>query len=221
MRLENIHNTVKNIVTVVRGTTDSLLENAIEFGKQKAQTTIENLRKRTQKNIRNTIFLDAGMLMLLIVLYFMHPPKALNLIGIVVVNLVVLGRLVLKIIDFIKTVYKPYYDIIQCALPSALSGIKKLSLSTAIKNAICSVFDLLYETKIPQQVKTGITIAGLTGTLKPINEIRKDVSVKFYPIIKKYIIELFVFNFLIFSVCYGVVVFFTRRFFLSHLLYRL
>jgi hypothetical protein len=218
MLFENILNTVKNIVAPVRNITDSLLENAIEFGKQKTFTTIESLRKRTQKNIRNTILLDAAMIALLTALYFLQFPKVLNIAGIVAVNLVVLGRLIWKIIDFIKNVYKPYSDIIQHALPAALAGIKKRSLSTAIKNAIGAVFDFLYETKIPHLVKAGINIAGLTGVLKPVSEIRNDISTEFYPIIKKYIIELFVFNFLIFGVCYGIIIFFVRRFFLSNLL---
>jgi hypothetical protein len=162
--------------------------------------------------------LDAAMIALMAVMYFMRIPKFLNIVGIIAVNLVVLGRLILKIIDFMQNVYKPYSDIIQHALPAAFDGLKKRSLSAAIKNAICSVFDFLYETKIPNQVKAGINIAGLTGVLKPINEIRNDISTEFYPIIKKYIMELFLFNFLIFGVCYGIIIFFTRQFFLSNLL---
>jgi hypothetical protein len=222
MSIESILDTIitggKTALEKARKFIDEELKKAIEAGKEKAHTIIADLRKRTQKNIRNTILLDAAMIALMAAMYFLKLPRVINIVGIAAVNLVVLGRIILKIIDFIKKVYTPHSDIIQHALPAALEGIKKLSLSTAIKNAIASVLDWFYERKTSELVKTVIILANFTGILKPNEELKNEISTEFCPIIKKYVIELFVFNFLIFGVCYGVIIFFIRQFFLSNFL---
>jgi hypothetical protein len=138
-----------------------------------AEEFLVKLRAKTRKNNIITILTDALMITVLAALYFLHLSRVINLAAVIAVNLVILGRLAWRIINFVSVTYKPNKALIHEALPPALQCVKQEhSLEAGIKSAIRAVFRYYYRTKIPQFARNVILpVTEMTGILKPIETI--------------------------------------------------
>jgi hypothetical protein len=211
---------IENIAKPVRAITDVVIETTLKAAVASAEEFLVKLRGETRKNNIITILTDALMITVLGALYLLHVSTVLNLAAVIVVNLVIPGRLAWRIINFVHTVYKPHKALIHEALPKALQSIKQEhSLQAGIKSAIRAVFRYYYRAKIPQFARDVILpVTEMTGVLKSVKTIENDTVEKFYPLIRSYIFEAFVYNFVLFGVCYGAVIALIRQFLVSSLI---
>jgi amino acid transporter len=211
---------IKNTAKTIRETTDVAIEAALKAAVANAEEFLVKLRAKTRKNNIITILTDALMITVLAALYFLHLSTVINLAAVIAVNLVILGRLAWRVINFILITYKPNKELIKEALPQALQSAKQEhSLEAGIRSAIRAAFRYYYRTKIPQFARNVILpVTEMTGILKPIETIENDAVEKFYPLMRSYVFEAFVYNFVLFGVCYGAVIALIRQFLIASLI---
>jgi hypothetical protein len=140
--------------------------------------------------------------------------------SVLVVNLVMFGRMVLRIFGFIRDVFKPYGELIRIAGKSAWTILfQERSLNASIKNAIKSVTRYYYKLKTPAFIQnTVVPLAEKNAIISPLGEIEDTIANEFCPIIRWYLIKGILPNFIIFTVTYGTIIFLVRRFFMELLL---
>jgi uncharacterized membrane protein (DUF373 family) len=206
-------------MSFLRQVTDVMLSASLSAGKEKAVGVIEGLRTQTRKNFRLTVIIDAAMIAVLAIVFLVRAPSPVNVIGIITVNLVILLRMGWRTVSFVRNVYTPNKALIHSTIPILWQDLKhKRLFSTGLQDAIKAAFIFYYE-KVPSMIRESIIpLAESFDVIKPIDGIQEDVVKTFYPLVRAYLIEAFMYNFLLFTACYGVFVFLIRQIFLSAML---
>jgi uncharacterized membrane protein YkvA (DUF1232 family) len=211
---------VMQVKTAVRLAADAALDAASAYARQKGRESLAKLNANAYRNLAISAALD-GVMLLCAVLSVIFPRQR-NGIGIpaaALVNYVILGRALFNITRFFRTVLVPYRGLVAFVLPvffNALAALK--SFKPAIQVSIVAVFDYFYQNKVPSAFKIAHEISSAFGLIKNRDEIKDKAVNDFYPLVYRFLRVVLLYNVLLFTVCYGAVVFIVKRFLFSAML---
>jgi large-conductance mechanosensitive channel len=198
-------NTVSSAQKTIRLVTDTASDFVIYAGEQKLRKIFENSRK----NLIISIVLNGDMFIwAALTAFFRHSIKDAGVFIAALINYVILGRVIFNILRFIRTLWQPYHTLITYLLPVFWAGLKKLkSLQGAIKDTIRAALRYLYKDKMPETVRKIISFSSAFNLIKNWIEIEDKAAADFYPLVCRFLRVALLYNILLFTVCYGLLIF--------------
>jgi uncharacterized membrane protein YkvA (DUF1232 family) len=197
----------------IKTITDAVLAAASAYARQKAMESLTELNARAYKNLGISAALNGVMLLCAVLsVVFLRQRGGIVILAAALVNYVILGRALFLIIRFFCTVLIPYRRLIGFALPVFFDGLVMLkSLKLAIQVTIFAVVDYFYKDKVPPAFQIVHEIASAFGLIKNREEINDMAVTDFYPLVCRFLRVVLLYNVLLFTVCYGLLIFLVKH----------
>jgi uncharacterized membrane protein YkvA (DUF1232 family) len=205
--------TVK-IAKIAKTITNAALDAVFEDAQRKGKETLAELNARAYKNLGISALLNGVMLLCAVLpVIFLRQRNGISILIAALVNYVILGRALFSCVRFLRTVLVPYHKLIVFVLPVFFNGLRMLkSLKLAIQVTIAAVFDYFYADKVSPPLQIVHEIASTFGLIKDRDEINDMVVTDFYPLVCRFLRVVLIQNVLLFTVCYGVLIFVVKHF---------
>ncbi|MDR1388478.1 MAG: hypothetical protein LBJ31_00680 [Treponema sp.] len=150
---------------------------------------------------------------------FLRELKGAGILLAALINYAVLARALFSFLRFCRTILIPYRKIISFSLLVFLGSLRTTkSVKFSIQDTILFVIDYFYEDKVPSLLKAAHRIASDAGFIKNRDEIKDMAVTRFYPLICRFLRVVLLYNILLFSFCYGLLVFIAKRFVIGTML---
>jgi hypothetical protein len=205
---------------VIRGFTDAALDAASAYGQSVGKQALQKICVNGRKNLAVSAILNSAMLALaLCAAVFLREFQTWPLLCAALINYVILGRAVFSLFRLAKTVLIPYWTVIKLVVPAVCGALRKTrSVQTALKTGICSAFNYYYDAKIPGPGRFAHKAGSLFGLVQTREELAQKTVSDFYPLVCRFLRVVLIYNVLLFTVCYGILIFIVKFFVLSRLL---
>jgi uncharacterized membrane protein YkvA (DUF1232 family) len=207
-------------IKAVKAFTDAALEAASAYVRQKGMESLTELNSRAYKNLGISAFLNTVMLLCAVFsVVFLRQRSGIVILAAALVNYVILGRALFNFARFFRTVLIPYHRLIAFALPVFFNSLGMLkSFKLAIQVTIVAVVDYFYKDKIPPVFQIVHEIASAFGLIKNRDEINDMAVTDLYPLVCRFLRVILLYNVLLFTVCYGLLVFVVKHFVIGTML---
>jgi len=207
---------LEKLVGIPRKAADALLDAAATEIIKKAEEKLDELNRNTKKNLVVSAALNLSMLLCAALTAILMPElKSWGLLIAALVNYVILARAVFSVIRFIRTVLLPHKDLIALLLPVFWESLRELrSFEIAIKTTIRAAVRHYIE-KAPPIAKMIHGVGSILGVFPNLSEIENKAAQDFYPLVCRYLRAVLLYNVLLFTICYGVLVFILKCFVLT------
>jgi hypothetical protein len=147
------------------------------------------------------------LLCLVFVAFFIRELKDWGIFAAALINYIILGRAVFNITRFIRTLM-PYRELVGNILP-VLCG--SANFRNAIKDSIRFVIRF-YITKAPEIAQKIYSLGSVIDAFPKLNEIEDKAVNDFYPLVCRFLRVVLLYNVLLFTVCYGLLIFIVKHF---------
>jgi uncharacterized membrane protein YkvA (DUF1232 family) len=211
---------VGQIKTAIRLATDAAFNAASAYAQRKGAESLAELNARARKNFAVSAVLNGVMLLCAVLsVIFLRQRNGIGILAAALVNYVILGRALFSIAKFFRIILIPYRKLIAFVLPVFFNGLAVLkSLKLAIQVSIVAVFDYFYKDKVPPALKIVYEIASAFGLIKNRDEIEDMTVTDFYPLVCRFLRVILFYNVLLFTVCYGLLIFVVKHFVIGTML---
>lgn len=208
------------VVKTIKRATDAALAAASAYARRKGREFLAEFNVRAYRNFIISAALNGVMLLCAVLsVIFLRQRNGIGILAAAFVNYVILGRALFNIARFFCTVLVPYHRLIAFALPVFFNGLGMLkSLKLAIQVTIVAVVDYFYDDKVPSALKIVHQIASDFGLIKNRDEIKDMAVTDFYPLVCRFLRVALVYNVLLFTVCYGLLLFVVKHFVIGTML---
>ena len=172
---------------------------------------IDELKTQSKRLFLKNVCFDLTSIVLLAIIILMNAPRCVNVIAIILVNCEIWGIRIMRLYIFNRDVYSRYKEIIKCAVKGAFKSLKtKLNAELAVKNAIREV--CYHFCKIPMLLSVTPDVWLRDTTEQFIKALYKPTM--------EYIRYTILYNFLLFVICYGGVIFLVRQILIRELIWK-
>jgi hypothetical protein len=187
---------------------DILLDAVTGEIRKQGEEKLRGFCERSRKNLLVSAILNGSMLFCLVfVAFFVRKLKEWGILAAALINYVILGRAVFNITRFIRT-FMPYRELVGNILP-VLRG--SANFQSAIKDSIRSVVRF-YITRAPEIAQKIYAIGSVIDAFPKLNEIEDKAAEDFYPLVCRFLRVVLLYNILLFTVCYGLLIFVVKHF---------
>jgi hypothetical protein len=205
---------VQKAVKVTRTAADILLDAVAGEVRKQGEEKLREFCEGSRKNFLVSAILNGSMLLCLVfVALFVRGLKEWGILAAALINYVILGRAVFNITRFIRTLM-PYRELVGHILP-VLRG--SANFQSAIKDSIRSVVRF-YITRAPEIAQKIYSIGSVIEAFPKLNEIEDKAAEDFYPLVCRFLQVVLLYNVLLFTVCYGLLVFIAKFFIIGNML---
>jgi uncharacterized membrane protein YkvA (DUF1232 family) len=210
----------EQIKITIRYITDASLDVASAHIRRKGEESLAKLNARAYKDFIISAALNGVMLLCAVLsMIFLRRRNGIGILVTALINYVILGRALFSVVRFFYTILIPYHRLISFVLPVFFNGLGILnSFKLAIQVTIVAVVDCFYHEKIPPAFKIVHQIASDFALIKNRDEIKDMAAADFYPLVCRFLRVVFVYNVLLFTVCYGLLIFVVKRFVIETML---
>jgi hypothetical protein len=199
---------VQKAIEVTRTASDILLDAAAGEVKRQGEKKLNEFYESSRKNLIVSASLNGSMLLcLLIVVFFVRELKGWGILVAALINYSILGRAAFNTTRFIRTLM-PYRELAGHILP-VLRGSRNIQI--AVKGSIRSVIRF-YITKAPEIAQKIYAAGSVIGAFPNLKEIEDKAVEDFYPLVCRFLRVAFLYNVLLFTVCYGLLIFAVKHF---------
>jgi hypothetical protein len=199
---------VQKAIEVTRTAADILLDAAAGEVKRQGERKLKEFYERSRKNFIVSASLNGSLLLCLaLVAFFVRELKGWGILAAALINYSILGRAVFNTTRFIRTLM-PYRELAGHILP-VLRG--SANIQGAVKDSIRSVIRF-YITKAPEIAHKLYAAGSVMGACPKLNEIEDKAVEDFYPLVCRFLRMALLYNVLLFTVCYGILIFVAKYF---------
>jgi hypothetical protein len=220
IRSDGFLSRILHIGRIIRTGTDLALDAASDYAIAEGEEKLRELSEHARENLVVSAVLNGVMLLCAVFsVIFLRHGNGLGILAAALANYVILGRALFSIVRFFRTVLVPYHRLIVFALPVFFNGLRTLkSLKLAIQVTIVAVVDYFYDDKVPSAFKIVHRIASDFGLIKNRDEIKNMAVTDFYPLVCRFFRVVLLYNVLLFTVCYGLLIFVVKHFIIGTML---
>jgi hypothetical protein len=205
---------VQKAAEVTRTASDMLLDAVAGEVRKQGEEKLKEFHEKSRKSFIVSAILNGSMLLCLVLIaFFMRELKDWGIFAAALINYIILGRAVFNITRFIRT-FMPCRELIGNILPVLCDSA---NFQSAIKNSIRSVIRF-YIVRAPEIAQKIHSIGSVLGAFPKLTEIENKASNDFYPLICRFLREILLYNVLLFTVCYGLLIFIAKFFIISAIL---
>jgi hypothetical protein len=211
---------IRRVGRIIRAGTDLALATASDYAIAEGEEKLKEFCEKSRKDLVVSASLNGVMLLFAVLsVIFLQRRNGIGILAAALVNYVILGRALFNAARFLRTILIPYRRLIAFTLPVFFNGLAVLkSLKLAIQVSIVAVFDYFYKDKVPPTLKIAHEISSAFGLIKNREEIKNKAADDFYPLVCRFFRVVLLYNVLLFTVCYGAVVFIVKRFMFNAML---
>jgi hypothetical protein len=205
---------------VTHSATDILLDALAGEIKKKGEEKLKEFYSKSRKNLIVSAILNGAMLLCAaLTAVFLRGAKEFGLLAAAFINYIILGRAVFNITRFIRAVIIPYRPLIVKLLPVFWAALGKTkSFKAAVQDAIRAAVRFLYNDKVPEEARIAHGVGSSLGLVKSLAEIENKAAYDFYPLVCRFLRAALLYNALLFTVCYGILVFVVKYFVIGTML---
>jgi uncharacterized membrane protein YkvA (DUF1232 family) len=210
---------VNHVKSIIRSATDAALDAASAYARRKGVESLVELNAKAYKNLIVSAALNGTMLLCAVLSVIFLHQRGIGILIAALVNYFLLGRALFNVVRFFRAILVPYRRLIAFALPVFFNGLRMLkSLKLAIQVSIVAVVDYFYEDKVPSALKIVYKITSDFGLIKNRDEINDMAANDFYPLLLRFLRMVLLYNVLLFTVCYGLLIFIAKFFIMGTML---
>jgi hypothetical protein len=209
LRIFSLTRTISNTLL------DTVTNVVIAAGEKKLRETYT----RSRRNLIISAILNGVMLLVAVLaMFFLRDLKTWGTLAAALINYVILGRAVFSILRFIRTIVLPYRELIVLLIPVFLGELRKRRpFEGAIKETIRAAVRY-YVAKAPGIAQKIHSVGSILGAFPSLSEIENKAAADFYPIVCRFLRVVLLYNILLFTFCYGLLVFIVKRFIIGTML---
>jgi hypothetical protein len=199
---------VQKAIEVTRTAADILLDAVAGEVKKQGERKLNEFYERSRKNFIVSASLNGSMLLCLaLVAFFVWELKGWGILAAALINYIILGRVAFNVTRFIRTLM-PYRELAGHILPVFR---RSANIQIALKDSIRSVVRF-YITKAPEIAQKIYAAGSVIGAFPKLNEIEDKAVEDFYPLVCRFLHMALLYNVLLFTVCYGILIFVAKYF---------
>jgi hypothetical protein len=205
---------VQKAVEVTRTAADILLDAVAGELRKQGEEKLKEFGEKSWKDFTVSAILNGSMLLCLVfVAFFVRELKDWGILAAAFINYIILGRAVFNITRFIRTLM-PYRELAGSILPVLRSSV---NFQSALKDSIRSVVRF-YIIKTPEIAQKIYAIGSAIDAFPKLNEIEDKAAEDFYPLVCRFLRVVLLYNVLLFTVCYGLLIFVVKYFIIGTML---
>jgi hypothetical protein len=206
-------------VEVTHTASEMLLDAAAVVIIKKGEEELKKTCARSRRNLVISAILNGVMLLAAVLIaFFLRELETWGILAIALINYVILGRAVFNILRFTRTIILPYRELIMLLIPAFPGELRKRkSFEGAVKETIRAAVRY-YVAKAPEIAQKIHGAGSILGAFPSLGEIENKAAADFYPLVCRLLRVILLYNILLFTFCYGLLVFIVKRFIIGTML---